>query len=524
MVSKTSVRLVLSLGLSLACAWGTDVWYRSGLSQVNHADDEAPLARLTEHVNEVQRKPLTRLIWQNLSLQENLYSGEQIRTTDDATAVVEFMDGTTVVKIEPGSLITLERSNGKLVLDFISGGLFVQRGAENGDLAVKSGGEPVMLEGDEVSLEKAGKAVEVRVHKSNRGEAKPGLRIGELGVLQPAHYSEVYLSPENEERVVWRLAEKITAASQLELEVGPTKSRLKRLTSIKIDNDSTLSAVLKPGQYFWRLTERSQSDPTQIKRSFVHRLKVTAKRPPLPLEPRREAKLPFHANGKIRLAWANPARLGNMVIELAENENLRQSRQIFQAGNRNNLDITIEKPGNYFWRITGYTRDKSEPLSSSVHRFELLSDFPAKPAALAQKQSDRGPGSEQEVVSQTPLLPPTTPTPEERKSLSAPVITHHEGASLQASRNGSFNLKWEVVPGASAYEIQVIDEKGIQIRSEKVQSNQKELRGLQPGQLSVRIFAIDAKGDRSPTFASRAMIVPQTSDAKAPSLKKIELE
>lgn len=162
-------RLILAFCLSAACYYATEDWYRRTNVSIASTGRQEPIALLQDLTNEVQRKPLTRVIWETISKDENLFAGEAIRTSDDSEAKIMFLKSGTVIELEPDSLVVLEETDSGLSLDFLKGNLFVKtagQGAPGSELTLKSGKSEINLQNADISLSKKGQSdsVDVQVY------------------------------------------------------------------------------------------------------------------------------------------------------------------------------------------------------------------------------------------------------------------------------------------------------------------------------------------------------------------------
>src|SRR5690606_701016 len=138
---------------------GTVFWFESGKPKARR-DKKQAVARLNEAINEVQRKPVKRVIWESISRNEDLFPGEAIRTAPNAEAKILFVKTGVTIQLDPDSLVVLEENDKGLSLDFLQGNLFVQStgsqgaGGAPGGLTVKTGSGEINLKSADLSLSK----------------------------------------------------------------------------------------------------------------------------------------------------------------------------------------------------------------------------------------------------------------------------------------------------------------------------------------------------------------------------------
>src|SRR3954468_13264539 len=124
-MKKNLWRVAVALIISSGGFVGTVVWFESGKAE-SQRGDKRPRARLNNSNNEVQRKPLKRVIWESINRNDELFPGEAVRTAPNADARLFFLKSGTMVHLEPDSLVVLEETEKGLSLDFLQGNLFVQ--------------------------------------------------------------------------------------------------------------------------------------------------------------------------------------------------------------------------------------------------------------------------------------------------------------------------------------------------------------------------------------------------------------
>lgn len=683
-MSRNQKRLLVSFAISLAGALGTHIWYKSGSSISVDYGDRKPLAQLVEAVNEVQRKPLKRLIWQALSENDSLFGGEQIRTTANSEARIQIMKTGTVIALEPDSLITLEENNGELSLDFLKGNLFVKGGAADQSLKLKTGGKQIDIGGAEVSLGKgSGDAVDVQVFKGSVDGVSAAKDPFEI--IGPAPQAEIHVLPDGKDSVPFEWRRKFSPQVNVVLEVGKSRTNLRAKADVKL-KDGKLTTTLAPGDYYWRLVAQDPTQPGGPIVSNTYRVRIFPKRPAIPLIPEKDlAVVAPEENPTVLFKWANPGKLSDVVVEIAESQDLRKGAIRQSATSGDFLEAQIQKSGTYYWRVTGYIGQRKEPVSSTIQKFVLRVGGDLTPPVLElptrgekvsfqqlkekgvylqwkanvgaksykvviKEKSPRGtasqPREESVTVPQiklTDLEPGTyewsvsainsnskeskpsevwtftvdqlpvlqwkdarenitffyiTEKPEVAtewlsgpraavnyrlnlrpeagddskvssvvvNALSARTLVDQEGRyiasvealnkdgtviaktinkvievkaapllpapvfdeavppQLKASRNGGIDVGWKSVEGAKGYVVEVRDSSGAIVKEESSLSTRGGVRKLRPGEFKVSVRAVDTSGRRGLASEERPLLVPETSDVKAPKMKQIKVE
>lgn len=93
---------------------------------------------------------------------------------------------------------------------------------------------------------------------------------------------------------------------------------------------------------------------------------------------------------------------------------------------------------------------------------------------------------------------------------------------LRASMDGRTSLEWQEIDGAKDYWL-TIRKNGKEVRRSKYQNNKTALRNLLPGEYEIEIVAEDNHGRMGQASPARKLIVPDKSNVKAPTLKRIQV-
>jgi len=460
LMSKTSRRLLMSFLLSLACAAGTHYWYINGSSISSNYGNQQPIARLTEYSNEVHRRPLKRLIWQNLSQNDSLFGGEQIRTQGNSTAVIEVLDGGAIIELEPGSLITLEKNDGKLSLDFLQGNLFVKGGGDGSDLSLKSGGKEISLGKAEVSLGKgADGKMDVQVLKGTVDGATSA--ADPFQIVAPAPLAEVFAYPDLRKSVAWEWLIDLDPQFQLSIETGKTRIELKALAGVEVKGKKAIG-TLPPGDHFWKVVAINPNNPSEKLESKIYKIKVLPIRPPIAIYPEKNAQLALlDTKPEIPIRWVNPGKLENLVLEFAESKDFKKGYQSIPVREKEEYLIPQLKKGSYFWRVTGYLPKTKEAVLSEVMNFSASVE----------------------------------------KAFTGPELLQPEDKSKflgDEKRPLPIRLSWKPVPGAIQYRVVVKELESKKEREYVAASTDFTIDKAEAGNFEWQVYAIDSKQLKSP--------------------------
>lgn len=442
-MSKYLRRLLFAFCVSASFFFATEDWYKRTKSRRSNHTGAERIAQLQDLKNEVQRKPMSRVIWETISKDEDLYAGEAIRTASNADARILFIKTGTLIELEPDSLVVLEETDKGLSLDFLKGNLFVKSagslvGKEN--LTLKSGGNEINLQNADISLSKGNNdQVDIQVFggkaqikqgnktltldESQSGSLnQSGLDVGnnQIKITSPLAGDQVYVDPKKREKISlsW---EKLSSDYKIYVERGSSRQNMVRdLSESSLGSSGSVQITSKLGRYFWRLVGEPTTPGRPILKSAIIPFSVIAKQPPVPLEPFQKSQVVIEkVNPMVKFKWANPAKLEQLIIEIAKDPFLKELVVKESIDNRNGVgEFKILTAGDYFWRVTGFMKLKNKmiPAASEVFSFHVKI------------------GAE--------LVPPVLRSPSNNQSL----------PFNQVMEKGVF-LSWDLIPGISNYEV-----------------------------------------------------------------------
>lgn len=578
-------RLLMSLLISLGCGAVVRYWYISSGVQTADSPKEDAIGKLSIAVNDVERRPAKRLIWQKVRREDQLWSGEHIRTGPDAEAQIELLKGGTTLSLEPNSLITLWEKDGELALNFLEGNLFVKSGGQAPNLKVISGNKTIDVSKAEVALEKSASGqIDVQVYKGRVEGAQGKKEV--LEIISPASGDRIYVSPEGRENLVWEFNPGNKNPKNAKLEIGKSRNALKTLDSAT-QQGNKISSPLDPGNYFWRI---SLEGPPKIS-SHVHRLKVLPIHAPRLATPEKNAEINLESSGsEIPFSWVNPGSLKNFTLEISQSPDLKVPLIKKAAESPDKILLPFSTEGTYFWRITATHGPSLRTVSSEIRSFtskkklslpkappplakldwidanlkeEILylealpqidlkwkasplkihtykislneSEDPTqvithKLAETAWKTQVKKPGrwiaSLEAFDEKGTLLAKGQDKQIEfklRPLLPAPLWEEGSPAEFQSDRSGSLSLKWQPVPESKLYQFEITREGGELFRRDNSPSSQLSLSKLKPGTYKIKLRAIDKIDRPGPTSEEKVILVPSTSLIKSPKIKKIEV-
>ena len=402
-MNRNIFRLTFALAISSAGFAGSALWYHAN-DAVDSAKQNA-VATIGDVSNEVQRKPVKRVIWETVGRNEELYAGEAIRTAANAEAQILVTKSGTKIRLEPDSLIVLEENDKGLSLDFLQGNLQV---AGQGALTVKTSSGEIKMDSAELSLSKDQSGqVSVEMFKGQaelqQGSQKVAIDKNKAATLSDKGVSVAkekldVLAPQPGESVLLNLArgdqlqvrwKALNKGYTVHLESGRLRHQMGRVASVAGEK-GVISLPVKPGKQFLRLQiEASQSD-LPILGAVTLPFTVEPKTPPSLLEPVAQAVIfKREAQQPVALSWLNRHEFQAQVIEIAKDVQFKQIHLKHDLNGQSNQWSTPLADGAYFWRVTGYlaVNGKSEGLSSRAQSFVVKSKFEVVPPVLTTPAS-----------------------------------------------------------------------------------------------------------------------------------------
>ena len=338
-------RLAFAFFISAGCFATTHFWYLNASQTDQTRSSENPIAKLSDLTDEVQRKQLARVIWEEISLNEELYPGEAIRTSSSSQARILFLETGTEIELEPDSLIVLEKSQDGIALDFLKGNLFVSKskGKEGSSrstasVKLKSGKNEISLNDAELSLSKTEKGqVDLEVFSgtatlqkdgkaTNLDKSKAGT-LGEKGleidknrlqVLSPLPGEPVYVDPAKREAVAYRW-KAIAKDYDVFVERGKKRSTLYRNQKRTATGERGLIRIpTKVGRLFYRIVAVPKKPNLPELASKTFPIEVRAKVPPVVLSPEKGDNIVLKPDDKnLKVRWVARNDFDQLALEIA---------------------------------------------------------------------------------------------------------------------------------------------------------------------------------------------------------------
>jgi hypothetical protein len=606
-------RLMWAALLSCAGFAATFTWYYLSKSKSLVNENEKPLAFVGRVSDEIQRRPATRLLWQEVGTGEPLFNGEAIRTSEKGEVRIQFADSDRYLDLEPESLIVIQKSKGEIALDLMEGSLFVaaaKEGADAGEnsLVLNSASGKIDLSKASANLSKsAGNQVDVQVLqgsasiKSKDGKDKVinsgstggigagGLQFNkaDLQILSPAIGKISYVDPEDKENLTFKW-KGFPDGLKVSLYVGTSRKDLREWAHGAAATADSFKTALPLGKPFWKLVAKDAGQKI-VAESSVYRADIQARYAPTVVFPVANAKIPApKAPFDMTFKWQKGDETGRVVLEVAKDALLKDKIVTKNFTEEESFTLPSLNEGEYYWRMSSYYEGSDKPTTGKIQKFTVskieekivvkdpvqitwtvpedriqfylqspklglswngtrLEDVtswrlkyfeegedPTKAKSVELKENKleatvQKPGryiasieaidkdgqvigtspSRKIAVAPLPLLPP-------------PRLLPLEG-NLTAAADGRTELSWQKIEGAKEYMLTISNKDGKELKTLKYTTNQTALKNLMPGEYQVKLTAVDEHGRSSETGESRRLIVPDKSNLKAPTLKKIKV-
>lgn len=395
-------RLAVAAGLSLSCAGATFLWYYS-TEHSSVAQNEKPLAQVAQVEDEVLKRPAARLLWQALSTGDNLYNGETIRTSSRGEITIQ-LEGNRHIKLEPDSLIVLQKSKGEISLDLMEGSLFVN--AQNGEapkdgagLVLNSKNGKVDLSSASVSLSKGsngaldlqvlggkakvkgadGKEKEIGEGKSSSLGLNGAFDSSNVTTLSPAPNKTLFIDPDAADPVLFKW-KGYPPNWDVHISAGPTKKSLVEIAKTAKPGESQVTTKLPLGKHWYRMTAKDPATGKVMAESPIVRLEIQGRYPPSLIYPAANAEVPMEKPSPIDVTfkWNRADEVLKSQLEISTDPNLRSL--IFNKAFTSQTETVVPqlKEGTYYSRMSSFYSDSAKPTVGKIQKFVVQKPTPIK--------------------------------------------------------------------------------------------------------------------------------------------------
>ncbi len=373
--------------------------------------------------------------------------------------------------------------------------------------------------------------------------------------------------------------------AKVTLESGSNRKKLIP-TSVELKSPDQLNVVWKPGVYYWKLRATDPNTQVNLGESSIYKTEIIGRYPPTPVAPEPNFVLQTRKSSEnITLRWSAPQEYKEVLVEL-HNDGTKQiifSKKL--PASKEDQDIPNLPLGTYSWRLTAFPEDNNTPLRSPEYRFyinekriikvpiawksslpetqyfvnsdpklTLMWDSEGKDrvhkwkvniapegvdlskAEANESWQDRfektvtKPGRYLAFVSAVDGENETIGTSEVRAFnvqplplLAAPALLPNDSSEFLAKPDGSLFLRWHPINDSSNYSVTIKDKDDKVVNQFNSTLPYLRLTNLMPGSYFVEINAVDQYERDGALSAKRIILVPDKSEVKAPTLKKIKV-
>lgn len=577
-------RLLIAACMSSSVFGATVLWYEYTKTHSSQHHNTAPLAYIEKIKDDLQKRAPTKLLWQTADKGDALYDGEAIRTSSQGEARIVFADSESYLDLEPDSLIVLKKFDGEIALDLLEGHLFV-KAQDNSNIVLNSQEGKVQLNQASASISKRkGKALDLQMIagqalvQNSSGQKQSIVAKTELRILTPNLEKELIISADSPEplKFEWQA---VPQGVQYKFISGLTRESLEMSINT---SQTSLSLNLSEGHLYWKV-EAYDAQGRQLTQTPIYRSNILARHTPLVTYPSPDAQIvsPQENDGPLTFKWQTSPDINLVKIEIYQEEELKNLAAVKSFTTEESHTFENLPVGNYYWRIVATYNDSDLEIASQVHKLSLLSNLESQPLNIAVNPDKLTQVFDPKIPAQitwsadrlerahtwkVELHPEDNPTqaiaqletqkPEIRtalpkagrylasisaynsqgqpigqkneyitlteKPLLNPPALLPEAGELQADPDGQTTLTWAPVKEAKAYIVLV--KRDDKVLSDKVYyKNEARFKNLLPGEYQIQVLSIDQQERRGPASLPRPLVVPATSNLKAPSLKKVKV-
>ena len=398
-MKKQWKRLVTAAICSSSVFAVTYYWYKSTDQSANSHGNEKPLAYVGKVVDDIQRRPAARLLWQLVNTGEPLYNGEAVRTSERGEVRIQFTDSDRYLDLEPESLIVIKKSEGEIALDLMEGSLFVNAKADSNSagadkapgLVLSSANGKVDLSHASASLSKGrGNAVDVQVLEGKAsiqgkdGQSKElttgsygalgasGLEFNKnnLKILSPAPSKPIAMDAEDLKEIPFKWTG-FPTNSEVSLWTGETRRDLKFLAKAPA-GQSELAAKLPFGKHYWKLVATNPQNQQVIGESPTFRSEILARYAPTVVFPTADAEIPANTMPfDMSFKWQKGDDTRSVTLEVWTDPGLKNKVLTKSFTSEEAYTLPAIKEGTYYWRMSSYYVESTKPFLGKVQKFSV---------------------------------------------------------------------------------------------------------------------------------------------------------
>jgi hypothetical protein len=402
MSSSTLSSLALPALLSCLGLAATQAWYLKMATKPSKTTSSGPaLAILDSKTDVIERRPTSRIIWENLGEGEQLFNGEAVRTSANASGEITFIQSGMAIKLEPDSLVIIEETQGKLQLNLVNGGVFVKTEVKAVPGVKKPSADQLILKAGNQKIELAGgKSSAMNLSVSESGSANIQVTKGEVKVAGAAGKVETIAEGKSKAVSITETGPAVLdvqgpssgatipltslgsvmklgwsnppVGSVIFFESGSSRDSLKRQAVGVPAELKMISATVAAGEFFWRLVAVNAGKVVAIGATYFN-TGLVLDAPKLLANASAEKIVMKESNpvAGVRVAWTLPQGSDGVNVYLSTDAAFKSIVSQNKFATDSDWALSINKPGKYYWRVIASWPGIAQQLSSSVGSFEV---------------------------------------------------------------------------------------------------------------------------------------------------------
>jgi hypothetical protein len=379
------------LGLALFCSTSvlalTFFLYQPKNLNTKTENNERPLAYAVKIVDEIQRRPSSRLLWVLLNSGEPIYNGEALRTSEHGEVRIQFSDSERYIDLEPDSLIVLKKAEGEIALDLLEGSLFVSsknektKNTEAPLILTSANGKIDLTQANAAITRPKGQSLGIQIVSGkaslqNKNGPKKELLQGQLGsieasgfeaskfdikILSPSMSQALTMDSENLKPVhfSWN---GITTKDHLSLWTGSQRKGMRLNT--KIENGKTEASVLLPfGNHFWKLVATNTQGQITAE-SSTYKFEIQARYAPTMIFPAVDSEISVEKfPSQVNFKWQKGDEVKSVTLEVWSDAKLkiRILEQTFVK--EDSFLLQNLRGGTYYWRMSAFYQESDSTIA-----------------------------------------------------------------------------------------------------------------------------------------------------------------
>lgn len=397
-MKKQWKRLLIAALTSSSVFAATWYWYQSSDQKFSRNGNEKPLAYVGNVVDDIQRRPASRLLWQLVNTGEPLYDGEAIRTSEKGEVRIQFTDSDRYLDLEPESLIVIKKSAGEISLDLMEGSLFVnaQEGAGAGNspgLVLNSENGKVDLSQASASLSKgSGGKLNIDVLEGRAsmqgtdGQTQDLKSRDDVKIISPIPQKPIAMNAESLQPVMFQW-DGFPAQTKVSLWAGPSRKKLQEFKANEA-GQPYLKAPLTFGRHYWKLVGTTPEG--RIIETRVYRTDVMARYAPTVVFPTADAHITVaQTPTAVEFRWQKGDDTKQTTLEIWADANLQRKVSAKSFAKEDSFTASNLAAGTYYWRMSSTYTDSTTPLLGKIQKFTVSTEPEVKaPVALVPVNVD----------------------------------------------------------------------------------------------------------------------------------------